>query len=177
MRLISKLALAFVAIVAAPGVAYALVSVDVDLTSQTMRVTSGSGVREAWPISSGKSGHATPNGVFRPIHLYPMVHSYKYGNAPMPHAIFFHGQFAIHGTTAVGMLGRPASHGCIRLAPGNAAQLYAMVEREGAKITILGAPKAANAAPARRPAAALGYAPHRRPRTLREWARNPTAHP
>ena len=44
--------------------------------------------------------------------LYVMVHSYKYDNAPMPHSIFFYGQFAIHGTSAVGALGRPASHGC-----------------------------------------------------------------
>jgi single-stranded-DNA-specific exonuclease len=38
-----------------------------------------------------------------------MVHSAKYGNAPMPHSIFFYGQYAIHGTNAVGALGSPAS--------------------------------------------------------------------
>ena len=30
-----------------------------------------------------------------------------------------------------GPLGRPASHGCVRLAPSNAARLYALVERHG----------------------------------------------
>ena len=79
----------------------------IDLASQTMTVHSGSGETYVWPISSGSAGHATPRGVFRPRAMYVMVHSAKYDNAPMPHAIFFHGQFAIHGTTAVGRLGLP----------------------------------------------------------------------
>ena len=103
-----------------------------------MIVHSGSGETYVWPISSGRAGHATPRGVFRPRALYAMVHSAKYGNAPMPHSIFFYGQYAIHGTTAVGNLGRPASHGCIRLSPANAATLFAMVERQGAEIRIVG---------------------------------------
>ena len=68
-----------------------------------------------------------------------MVHSAKYNNAPMPHAIFFYGQYAIHGTNAVGALGSPASHGCIRLSPQHAALLFAMVQSEGAEIRIEGA--------------------------------------
>ena len=55
-----------------------------------------------WPISSGRAGYLTPRGVFRPRAIYAMVHSAKYGNAPMPHSIFFYGQYAIHGTNAVG---------------------------------------------------------------------------
>ena len=35
--------------------------------------------------------------------MYVMVHSAKYHNAPMPHSIFFYGQYAIHGTEAVGI--------------------------------------------------------------------------
>ncbi len=77
--------------------------------------------------------------------LYMMVHSAKYGNAPMPHSIFFYEQYAIHGTNAVGSLGRTASHGCIRLLPGNAAVLFAMVQSQGARIRIVGtAPRSAN---------------------------------
>lgn len=68
-----------------------------------------------------------------------MVHSAKYGNAPMPHSIFFEGQYAIHGTDGVGHLGRPASHGSIRLSPGDAAVLFAMVQSQGARIHIVGA--------------------------------------
>ena len=49
----------------------------------------------------------------------------------MPHSIFFRGGYAIHGTGAVKNLGRPASHGCVRLAPKNAALLYSMAREVG----------------------------------------------
>jgi hypothetical protein len=59
----------------------------------------------------------------------------------MPHSIFFHGQYAIHGTLETDLLGRPASHGCIRLSPSAAATLYQLVSREGAVIRIGGGPE------------------------------------
>jgi lipoprotein-anchoring transpeptidase ErfK/SrfK len=49
----------------------------------------------------------------------------------MPHSIFFHGGYAIHGTEYVKRLGTPASHGCVRLHPENAATLYEMVQENG----------------------------------------------
>ena len=49
----------------------------------------------------------------------------------MPHAIFFHRGYAIHGTMYVSRLGRPASHGCVRLHPSHAAMLFALVRSEG----------------------------------------------
>jgi hypothetical protein len=50
----------------------------------------------------------------------------------MPNSIFFTKiGHAIHGTYEVRNLGRPASHGCVRLAPQNAAILYALVKDEG----------------------------------------------
>ena len=67
-----------------------------------------------------------------------MHYSRKYHHSPMPHSIFFKGGYAIHGTYATGSLGAPASHGCIRLSPDHAAQLYQMVEAEGARISITG---------------------------------------
>ena len=54
-----------------------------------------------------------------------------YNNAPMPYSIFYDGNFAIHGTTHVAQLGGPASRGCIRLHPSNAAVLFSLVQREG----------------------------------------------
>ena len=154
MRTLFKHILALAVVLAAPRYAYAYVDINIDLSSQTMTVHSGSGETYVWPISSGRAGHATPRGVFRPRALYAMVHSAKYGNAPMPHSIFFYGQYAIHGTTAVGNLGRPASHGCIRLSPGNAATLFAMVHGKGRKSASSGRrsamKRAANDAPGRR---------------------------
>ena len=154
--------------------AYAFVSIDVDLSSQAMRVHSSDGDSYVWPISSGRDGHLTPRGVFRPRAMYAMVHSAKYGNAPMPHAIFFYGQYAIHGTGAVGALGSPASHGCIRLSPQHAAALFAMVQSQGAVIRIAGSAPVRVAHAGRAPRA-LAYAPAPRQRSLREWARNPAA--
>lgn len=120
--------------------AQASVSIRVDLSTQRMNVTGARGERYAWPISSGRQGFVTPRGTFRPQSLRRMHFSRTYGNAPMPHAIFFHKGWAIHATRAVDALGRPASHGCVRLAPGNAAKLFAMVQRDGATITITGTP-------------------------------------
>ena len=54
----------------------------------------------------------------------------------MPHSIFFSGGYAIHATPHVGNLGRPASHGCVRLSPSNAATLYGIVSRDRGDTTI-----------------------------------------
>ena len=167
---------ALCALLAMSSLACALVKIDVDLSTQTMHVTTRDGGSYDWPISSGRAGHLTPQGRFRPMRLYPIVYSSKYNNAPMPHSIFFYGQFAIHGTNAIRSLGRPASHGCIRLAPGNAAMLYAKVRSEGASISIVGAApvKSSSLLPRRnRRDATLAYAPRHRTRSLREWSVDP----
>jgi len=54
----------------------------------------------------------------------------------MPNSIFFTGQnHAIHGSMYVKSLGRRASHGCVRLAPDNAAILYSLVQKAGMQNT------------------------------------------
>ena len=63
--------------------------------------------------------------------------SKEYYNSPMPHSIFFHGGFAIHGSYEISRLGGPASHGCIRLHPDNAATLYALVQQQGMEATTI----------------------------------------
>lgn len=118
--------------------------VRIDLAQQEMTVREGGEVQHVWPISSGRSGYATPRGTFHPQRLARMWYSRKYDNSPMPHSIFFHGGFAIHGTSYVKYLGRPASHGCVRLAPPSAAALYKLVQRHGmthTRIVLHGQPK------------------------------------
>lgn len=105
--------------------------IDVDLTRQMMTVSAESGVLHTWPISSGRQGHRTPTGTFRPTWMARSWFSRQYDNAPMPHSIFFHQGVAIHGSWATRSLGRPASHGCVRLAPKNARTLFALVSRHG----------------------------------------------
>lgn len=111
--------------------AQAGVDVRVNIAAQRMSVTTSDGEVHNWAISSGRKGFRSPNGVYRPTRLERSWYSRKYGGA-MPHAVFFRGGYAIHGTTAVGALGRPASHGCIRLHPANAAKLFALVKKHGA---------------------------------------------
>lgn len=119
----------------------ATVQLSIDLTNQRMHVTSARGSYD-WPISSARSGFYTPGGSFAPTHLERMHYSRKYHMSPMPYSIFFRGGYAIHGSYETGSLGRPASHGCVRLSPGNAAALYGMVRTEGARISISGTPPA-----------------------------------
>jgi lipoprotein-anchoring transpeptidase ErfK/SrfK len=116
----------------------------IDLAKQTLVVAENGKVKYSWPISSGAEEFPTPRGTFRPQWVAKMWYSRKYDNAPMPHSVFISGGVAIHATSHVRSLGRPASHGCIRLAPGNAKTFYNLVQRHGLKstrVSIFGKPK------------------------------------
>lgn len=118
-------------------------TVKVDLAAQSMTVYQGGSVLHSWPISSGTATHPTPRGTFRPQWTAKMWYSRKYDNAPMPNAVFINGGVAIHATPYVSRLGTPASHGCIRLAPGNAKQFYSLVHKHGLKrvrVSVSGTP-------------------------------------
>ena len=73
-------------------------------------------------VSTGKTGHDTPTGVFTILEKQVVHHSSKYDNAPMPYMqrLTWAG-VALH---AGNLPGYPASHGCIRLPPGFAKLLY-----------------------------------------------------
>jgi lipoprotein-anchoring transpeptidase ErfK/SrfK len=122
--------------------------IDINLTSQRMVVTENGKARYTWPVSSGAYGYPTPTGTFQPSWMSKMWYSRQYDNAPMPHSIFFKNGAAIHATNSVHLLGRPASHGCVRVSPSNAAKLYGMVSRHGkerTRIVVHGKPKYAPA--------------------------------
>jgi lipoprotein-anchoring transpeptidase ErfK/SrfK len=103
--------------------------ITISKSHQLMQVDSDYGSYQ-WPVSTARRGYYTPTGTFRPYSLQLMHYSKKFDNAPMPHSIFFSGGYAIHATPHVGALGRPASHGCVRLSPGNAATLYQIVKQD-----------------------------------------------
>lgn len=109
----------------------------IDLSRQRMVVRENGRVRHTFKISSGRAGYRTPTGTWRPKWMTRMHYSRKYDNAPMPHSIFFHGGYAIHATYATGRLGRPASHGCIRLSPGNAKKVYRLVQKHSRAKTLV----------------------------------------
>ena len=101
----------------------------VDLSDQRMRVFVEGVQKYEWKVSSGKRGYGTPTGEWRPYRMHTLWRSRKYNNAPMPHSVFFHGGYAVHATGAIGNLGRPASHGCVRLHPTNAKQFFQLVSQ------------------------------------------------
>ena len=118
--------------------AMAQTDITISKRHQMMQVDTDEGSYQ-FPVSTARKGYYTPTGTFHPYSLQPMHYSRKYDNAPMPHSIFFSGGYAIHATPHVGALGRPASHGCVRLSPANAAFLYNIVkhDREGTTIRII----------------------------------------
>ena len=124
----------------------------VDLAAQRLTVVENGKTLHQWKISSGVREFPTPVGNFRAEWTAKMWYSKQYDDAPMPHAVFFKNGAAIHATQSTGALGRPASHGCVRLAPENAATFYKLVQRHGVahtKVTVFGSPKFAPVAIAR----------------------------
>lgn len=111
------------------------VRVTIDISSQKMYVIVNGKRRYAWPVSTARAGYRTPLGNFRPTRMHRRYFSKKYRGSPMPHSIFFYGGYAIHGTNAIKRLGRPASHGCIRLHPTNARTLFNLVRKKGPRNT------------------------------------------
>ncbi|WP_240610966.1 L,D-transpeptidase [Oceaniglobus ichthyenteri] len=113
------------------------IKVTVDLSEQRMVVQRLGVVVGDWPVSTARAGKVTPVGSFQPQFMKREHYSSLYNNAPMPYSIFFKGNYAIHGTTQIKSLGRPASAGCVRLHPDHAAQLFAMVRDAGMGDTMI----------------------------------------
>jgi lipoprotein-anchoring transpeptidase ErfK/SrfK len=107
----------------------------VDVSTQTMTVSKAGQVLYRWHVSTARKGYSTPRGTYRPQRLHKMWYSRKYEMSPMPWSVFYHGGYAIHGTSAVKRLGTPASHGCVRLQTANAARFYALVKEAGSANT------------------------------------------
>jgi lipoprotein-anchoring transpeptidase ErfK/SrfK len=101
--------------------------VHVSKARQTMYVYVDGYLEHEWPVSTARGGYSTPSGTYRPTGFDRYHRSGIYGNSPMPYSIFFHGGYAIHGSYDIEDLGYPASHGCIRLHPDDAAELYGLV--------------------------------------------------
>jgi lipoprotein-anchoring transpeptidase ErfK/SrfK len=114
---------------AAPS--HAAVLVEIEKSTQTMYVTVNGVTRHRWPVSTGRGRYGTPNGTFRPQRLARSWFSRRYYGSPMPYSVFFYKGYAIHGTREISRLGGPASHGCVRLHPRNAATLFALVQGQG----------------------------------------------
>jgi hypothetical protein len=135
-RLLATIAVAC-ALIGATASARAQIVVTVDKTAQRLSVDVDGARRYDWPVSTARWGYRTPNGVYRPERLARKWFSRKYDWSPMPYSIFFDGGYAIHGSYEVSRLGRPASHGCIRLHPNNAKILFDLVQTHARETRIV----------------------------------------
>lgn len=120
-----------------PGLAEAGVVAKISLSNQRMSVYVDGKPRYSWPVSTARRGYRTPTGTFKPQSLAVWHRSTIYHGSPMPHSIFFHRGYAIHGSYETKHLGRPASHGCVRLHPSNAAKLFSLVRKHGRSNTVI----------------------------------------
>jgi len=103
----------------------------VDVSQQIMTVIYNGKVAYRWDVSTARKGKITPRGTYTAKWLSKNHKSSLYNDAPMPHAIFYSGHYAIHGTNQISRLGRPASAGCVRLHPKHAATLFRLVQKVG----------------------------------------------
>ena len=134
LRLAAALAVAAL-VFAAPARADLLIQID--KSTQQMTVSADGEQLYIWPVSTGVSGHDTPAGAFNPFRMEKDHFSVEWDDAPMPYSIFFTQKgHAIHGTNHRN-LGRPASHGCVRLSVKNASTLWGLVRKHKMAHTIV----------------------------------------
>lgn len=115
--------------------AEAAIVAKVDLARQRMDVYVDGALKHSWPVSTGRKGWETRPGTYYPFALTRRFYSSKWKmNLPYLVSIGQDGT-AIHGTDYAGKLGRPASHGCIRLHPDNAEEFFELVKAFGPQNT------------------------------------------
>ncbi len=117
--------------------ARASIAVRIHLSQQTMNVAIDGADFATWLVSTARRGYRTPIGIYKPYQLERMHYSRLYDYTPMPYSLFFHGGYAIHGTTEIRNLGRAVSHGCIRLSPDHARSLFELVQIHGLQNTTI----------------------------------------
>ena len=120
----------------APSTKGSSILIAIDKTTQKMSVFVDGTKKYDWRVSTGRPGYSTPSGTYTATSMNEVWYSKEWDNAPMPHAIFFMTDgHAVHGSYEVKSLGKPVSHGCVRVAPQNASILYALVGKNGLKNT------------------------------------------
>ena len=114
-----------------------LVLARIDLSDQKMTIYVDEKLAHTFNVSTGRGSYRTPTGRWQAKWLSPRHRSRKYNNAPMPWSVFYYKGYAVHGTTEIRNLGRPASHGCVRLHPDNAEIFFKLVKATGMANTLI----------------------------------------
>lgn len=130
-RILSMILAAAIGLSVASVAEAATLVAKVSIADQKMVVYKNGFEKYSWPVSTARRGYYTPTGNYTAKWASKNHRSKKYDNAPMPFAIFFNGGYAVHATFDLKRLGRPASHGCVRLHPDNAAMFFSMAMEEG----------------------------------------------
>ncbi len=133
-RIVAAFAIFFLSL--APAAAKTLVA-EVSLSQQVLTIIYKGEALASWSVSTGRAGYRTPRGTFRPQRMYRDYFSQQYDGAPMPNAVFYDAGYAIHGSYETGSLGRPASHGCVRLHPADAEKFFDLVLTVGPENTAI----------------------------------------
>jgi lipoprotein-anchoring transpeptidase ErfK/SrfK len=134
----ASVALAFAMAAGSVAAEAAKVVISISKVSQKMTVTVDGEKKYYWLVSTGGVGYDTPSGTYHPFRLEKEHFSKEWDDAPMPYSMFFTGRgHAIHGSYHIKRLGTRASHGCVRLAPPNAATLFNLVQKNGMKNTTI----------------------------------------
>jgi len=119
-----------------PKKAGSAVLININKAKQEMTVFLDGIEKYHWPVSTGRAGYSTPSGTYTATSMNEIWYSKQWDNSPMPHSVFFiKDGHAIHGSYEVKNLGKPVSHGCVRISPENATTLYALVKENGLENT------------------------------------------
>ncbi len=134
----------------APATQASGLSLIVDKSERRLYVLENGSVVRSFPVAVGSDRHPTPDGSFRIRHITwnprwippdskwarhktpkdPGALNNPMGNVKM---YFSDPDYYIHGTRDYDSLGQPDSHGCVRLANGEAIGLAEMVMQAGGK--------------------------------------------
>ncbi|OUC15946.1 MAG: hypothetical protein B0A82_04110 [Alkalinema sp. CACIAM 70d] len=111
--------------------------IEIDLSSQRLIAWEGKRWVDAKIVSTGKASTPTRTGVFEIQEKFRSVtmKGADYEVPDVPHAMFYSGNYAIHGAYWHSSFGTPVSHGCVNMAPDAAQWLYSWA-RVGTPIVI-----------------------------------------
>lgn len=118
--------------------------IDVSLSQQVLTCFEGGKAQFSTLISSGISKYSTPRGTFhiyaksaltRMRFQYGPGHPDNYDLPNVPYAMFFSGDFSLHGTYWHSNFGTPMSHGCVNLPTSAAAWVWNWAPK-GTKVVV-----------------------------------------
>lgn len=102
-----------------------------DKTAQQLYWVVDGRVQASFEARFGRPGHDTPEGRWSVYQLNAQAVSRRYGDTPMPFAIFYDGNFAVHYSEEFARNANPeGSHGCVNLKDYQGADwLFRQVQR------------------------------------------------